>query len=106
FGSLAICGGREKVSSRIDWTVESCGTGIQTRSFFVPAGTSSTLPVYSMEKLRVSPGRKYSGLTVCCLSVCVSANDKEVMAGQPAMNAARASLLLFISVMSLFCVTG
>src|SRR5262245_43851792 len=51
---------REKVRSRIAWTVESWGTGSHTRSFFVPAGMSLTWAVYVMANVRESPGLRKS----------------------------------------------
>ena len=46
-------------------TVLFCGTGNQTFSFFVPAGTSETLPTYSMEDFREPDGFMNSGATFC-----------------------------------------
>jgi len=37
-------------------TVVLCGAGIHTRNFFVPVGTSDTLPVYSIENFNAVTG--------------------------------------------------
>src|SRR5262245_14293496 len=49
----------------MDWTVESWGAGSQTRSFFVPAGISATLPTYSTENVRLSEGLRKALSTSC-----------------------------------------
>src|SRR5262245_49900186 len=64
-GSVATVASFENERFLIDWTVESWGTGSQTRSFLVPAGTSGTLPTYSIENVRLSAGFRYFLSATC-----------------------------------------